>query len=353
MKPRHPSNDSGLEQENRRQGYSFRDRRKRRQEEDGVQSRSSAVDHSAGGPSDDPKPGWKDLLRRTKGQMAKDNLSIVAAGVAFYVFLGLIPALGAVVSIWGLVSDPATIQEQIDSMSGMLPQDVIKIVDEQMSAVSNQKAGATLGAIVGVLLAIWSGAKAMKSLMNGLNVTYGEEETRGFIRLNVTAIALTVAGIVGFLLAVGIIVALPIGLQYVGLGSTAAALVNIVRWPLLGIFAALGLGILYRFGPDRNPARRRWVSWGAVLATLMWIAGSAGFSFYVSNFGNYNKTYGSLGAVVVFLMWFLLSAYVVLFGAELNAEMDQTARDTIREPDEPRGKRGAHGADEIGAQRRN
>lgn len=286
--------------------------------------------------------------------MAKDNLSIVAAGVAFYIFLGLIPALGAVVSIWGLVSDPVTIQQQVDSMSGMLPQDVIKIVDEQMSGVANQKAGATLGAIVGVLLAIWSGAKAMKSLMNGLNVTYGEEETRGFIRLNVTAIALTVAGIVGFLLAIGIIVALPIGLKYVGLGSTAAALVNIVRWPLLGIFAVLGLGILYRYGPDRNPAQWRWVSWGAVLATLIWIAVSAGFSFYVSNFGNYNKTYGSLGAVVVFLMWFLLSAYVVLFGAELNAEMElQTARDTTDVREKSHGKRGAHRADDIGAQRRN
>jgi membrane protein len=305
-------------------------------------------------PSDIPKPGWKDILWRTKEQMEKDNLSIVSAGVAFYIFLGLIPALGALISIWGLVADPLTIQEQINSMAGFLPQEVIKMLNEQMARIAGEPTGATLGAIIGVLLALWSGAKAMKAVMMALNITYEENETRGFIRLNLSALALTLAGILGFMLAIGIIVALPIVLEKIGLDSTATTIVKIVRWPLLALFAMLGLGILYRYAPDRDPARWRWVSWGAFVATLLWLAVSAGFSFYASNFGNYNKTYGSLGAVVVVLLWFLISAYVVLLGAELNAEMEhQTERDTTTGPDQPRGQRHAYVAGHTGESRRN
>jgi membrane protein len=348
MKARHPANEA-IE----RSSHRISDRRSvSMQPETAENEGSSSSDHgrNANQPSDLPKAGWKDILWRTKEEMKNDNLSIVAAGVAFYVFLGIIPALGALISVWGLIAEPAVIQQQVDSMAGMLPAQVIEILDEQMTRIASQKSSALLGTIIGVLLAVWSGAKAMKSLITALNITYAEKETRGFIRLNVTAIALTVAGIAGFLLAVGIIVVLPVALGYVGLGSTAAALVNIVRWPLLAVFAAIGLSILYQYGPDRDPARWRWVSWGAVIATIMWIAVSAGFSFYVANFGSYNKTYGTLGAVVVFLLWLLISAYTVLFGAELNAEMEhQTKRDTTKGPDQPQGERNAYVADHLGS----
>src|SRR5688500_9045623 len=156
---------------------------------------------SANTPKDIPKPGWKDILWRTKEEMKKDNLSIVAAGVAFYIFLGLIPALGALISIWGLVADPATIQQQVDSMGAFLPPDVIKLLDEQMSRIAGESTGATLGAILGILLALWSGAKAMKAIIMALNITYEEDESRSFIRLNLTALTLTLAGIVGFMVA--------------------------------------------------------------------------------------------------------------------------------------------------------
>jgi membrane protein len=156
------------------------------------------------------------------------------------------------------------------------------------------------------------------------------------------------------MLAVGIIVGLPFVLNHIGLDSTAAAIVKIVHWPLLALFAMLGLGVIYRYAPDRDPARWRWVTWGSFIATIAWLAVSAGFSFYVSNFGNYNKTYGSLGAVVVVLLWFLLSAYIALLGAELNAEMEhQTKRDTTKGPDQPRGRRDAYVADHIGQSKRN
>ena len=309
---------------------------------------------SADKPKDIPKRGWKDILWRTKEEMKKDNLSIVSAGVAFYIFLGLIPALGALISIWGLVADPATIQGQIDSMGAFLPAAVIEMLDQQMTRIAGESTGATLGAIVGILLALWSGAKAMKAIIMALNITYEENETRSFIRLNLTALGLTLAGIVGFMLAIGIIVGLPFVLNHIGLDGTASAIVKIVRWPLLALFAMLGLGVIYRYGPDRDPARWRWITWGAFLATLAWLAVSAGFSFYVSNFGNYNKTYGSLGAVVIVLLWFLLSAYIALLGAELNAEMEhQTKKDTTKGPDQPRGQRRAFVADHIGESKRN
>jgi membrane protein len=365
MKPRHPSNQTSLENDN--VSYRTRDRRKLQHEAVLPDSTRSAKarpgedrqarrgrGRSADKPSDISKQGWKDILWRTKDEMKKDNLSIVSAGVAFYIFLGIIPALGALISLWGFVAEPTTIQQQVDSMTGVLPPQVIEILDEQMTRLANEKSGALLATIVGILLAIWSGAKAMKALMNALNITYEEEETRGFIRLNLTAIALTFAGIIGFIIAIGIVVVLPTILEFIGLGSTAAAAVKILRWPLLAIFAVLGLGLLYRYGPDRDPARWRWVSWGAVAATVMWIAVSAGFSFYVSNFGNYNKTYGTLGAVVVLLLWFLISSYTVLFGAELNAEMEhQTEKDTTRGPDQPKGQRDAYVADNIGEAKRN
>jgi membrane protein len=304
---------------------------------------------SAETPKEIPAKGWRDILWRTKEAMKEDNLSIVAAGVAFYIFLGIIPALGALISTWGLMADPATIQRQVESMAGFLPQDAINILGEQMTRIAQESTGASFAAALGILLALWSGAKAMKTVMLALNITYEEEETRGFIRLNLTALALTLAGIVGFMVAVGVIVALPIVLDKVGLGEAAKVAVSVLRWPLLATFAIFGLSILYRYAPDRDAAQWRWVSWGAVVATTLWLLVSAGFSFYVSNFGNYNKTYGSMGAVVVLLLWFLITAYVALLGAELNSEMEhQTAEDTTDEPPMPRGKRNAYVADHLG-----
>lgn len=335
MKPRHTADQ-------RESGRSTRDDAPA--ERDGEERGRSAES-----PKEIPKKGWKDILWRTKEEMTEDNLSIVAAGVAFYIFLGLIPALAAGISIYGLVADPSTIQQQVDSMAGVLPADVIEILDEQMTRIAEERTGATWGAILGIGFALWSGARATKSLMMALNITYEEEETRGFVRLNLVALGLTLAGVVAALVAVGLIVAIPIVLKYVGLGEAAKMIVSVIRWPLLAVFAIAGLSALYRYAPDREEAKWRWVSWGAVLATIIWIAVSAGFSYYVSNWGSYNKTYGSLGAVVVILLWLMISAYVVLLGAELNAEMEhQTGEDTTDEPDEPRGQRGAYVADNMG-----
>jgi membrane protein len=300
-------------------------------------------------PSEIPKQGWRDILWRTKERVKNDNLSIVSAGIAFYVFLGLIPALGALISIYGLAADPATIRDQLSSLRGALPQEVITILNDQMIRIAQQSAGATVGALFGTLLALWSGAKAIKSLMVGLNIAYHERETRGFLRLNGTALALTLAGTLGIIIAIGIIVAVPPLLSYVRLEQGAALAVSLIRWPLLGFLAFMGFAVVYRYGPERDRAKWRWVSWGAAVATIIWLGASAAFSYYTAHFAKYNQTYGSLGAVVVLLLWFVLSAYVVLLGAELNAELEhQTARDTTAGPPKPRGERNAYVADHIG-----
>ena len=315
----------------------------------GPQGEAGDRGRSAESPREIPKKGWKDILWRTKEQMKEDNLSMIAAGVAFYIFLGIIPAMAALISIYGLVADPATIQMQVDKMAGLLPPDVIQIVDEQMTRISEEKNKAGWGAALGILLALWSGSKAIKALILALNIAYEEEETRGFFRLNLVALGLTLAGVVAVIIAVGLIVAIPIILQQIGLSGVAETIVSVLRWPLLAAFAMGGIALLYKYAPDRDPAQWKWVSWGSVIATALWLGISAGFSYYVSNFGNYNKTYGSLGAVVVLLLWFLISAYVILMGAELNSEMEhQTAKDTTTEPPEPRGQRGAYVADHIG-----
>lgn len=299
-------------------------------------------------PREIPKRGWKEILLRTKNEIREDNLSVVAAGVAFYIFFGLIPALGAVVAIFGLVADPGVIQQQIDAMRGMAPPEALQIIDQQMTRIVQQSAGASWGAAVGILVALWSGSKATKALMTALNIAYEEEETRGFIRLNLTALGLTLAGVAGVILAVGIIVVVPIVMARVGIGSGAQTVVNVLRWPLLALFAVGGLAAVYRYAPDRDPAKWRWVSGGAVIATVLWLAISLGFSYYASHFGSYNKTYGSLGAVIMLLMWFLITAYAILIGAEFDSAMEyQTGEDTIVGPEKPRGQRGAYVADHV------
>jgi membrane protein len=192
----------------------------------------------------------------------------------------------------------------------------------------------------------------MRTLMEALNVAYGEEEKRGFLRFYGTALLLTLAAILGTVIALALVIALPIVLKFLGLSSALSWVISIAAWPILVGMMLLGLAIVYRYGPSREEPRWRWVSWGAVTATLLWIAGSVLFSIYVTRFGNYNETYGSVGAIVILLMWFLLSSYAVLIGAELNAEMErQTRADTTSGGDKPMGARGAHAADTVGESR--
>jgi membrane protein len=268
--------------------------------------------------------------------------------VGFYALLALFPAIAALIAIWGLAFDPQQIEQQITAISQFLPEQAGAIITDQARQVAAAGGGLGLAAVIGILLALYSASKGIKALIEGLNIIYDEQEKRGFINLNLMALVITLGIIVALIVALGVIVVLPIVLELLGLGPIVDALVSIVRWPLLFAFAMLVLAALYRWAPSRAPARWRWVTWGAAIATLIWVLGSIAFSIYVRNFGSYNETYGSLGAVIILLMWLWLSAFVVLLGAELNAEMEhQTERDSTTGAPEPRGRRGAQVADEV------
>jgi membrane protein len=317
-------------------------------------ARSATADEARGRhaerPREIPKAGWRDILLRTKNELSDDHVSMIAAGVAFYGLLAIFPMIAALISIWALIFDPQQIAQQIEQISGYLPEAGSIIKDQATKIASGTGTGVSIAAIGGVLLALYSASKGMKALIEGLNIIYDEDEKRGFVRLNLIALGLTLGTIVILIGSLALIMAAPTLLGSLGLGPTVQTLVTWLRWPVLFVIAVVSLGVLYRFAPSRDEPRWHWVSWGAVIATVLWLIGSGLFSIYVQNFGSYNETYGSLGAVVILLMWFWLSAFIVLMGAELNAEMEhQTARDTTRGPARPMGERGAQVADTVGA----
>jgi membrane protein len=300
-------------------------------------------------PRDMPRAGWKNILARVWARIGENNLGLVAAGVAFYGLLALFPGLAALISVFGLLADPAQVAEQFSTMHSVLPSEAYELVDGQMRDLAARPAGALGAGLAGaILLSVWSATRGTKSLIAALNIAYDERERRGLLRLNLVAFAMTLFLIVLSVVVVALIVALPVALNYVGLGSIAEAAVRWLRWPALAALVLLALAVLYRYGPARRRARWRWVSWGSALAVLVWLVASGLFSIYVSEFGNYNATYGSLGAVIVLLMWLFISGLVVMLGAYVNAETErQTGCDTTHHGVQPRGKRGAYVADHL------
>ncbi|MAM87371.1 MAG: hypothetical protein CME36_08695 [unclassified Hahellaceae] len=297
-----------------------------------------------------PLKGWRDILIRVVSETLKDNLGLVSAGVAFYFLLAVFPSIAAFVSIYGLIYDPADAQQQVSSMMGLLPEEARKLMLDQMQALTggSQKA-LGIGAVVSILLALVSAMRGTMALMIALNIVYEERETRNFIMLRLVAFALTIASVLFIIIALALVAALPAVLQQIGFGSWVATAFSLARWPLLALLFIIILSTMYRLGPSREKAKWRWVTMGSVVATLLWLCGSALFSWYVSGFANYNETYGSLGAVVILLMWFYVTAYIILIGGELNSELEhQTGEDSTISPEQPMGQRGAHVADTLG-----
>lgn len=304
-------------------------------------------------PRDIPKRGWRDILLRTKDQVVADNLSLVAAGVAFYGLLAVFPGLAAVVSVYGLLNTGSDVVHQFENLAVLMPSEARPVlIDQVRSLAESSDTALGLTVIGGLLLALISTMKGMKAMITALNIAYNEREKRGFLRLNLLAFVLTLAAVVFMVVILVLVIAVPAVINFLHLNSWLAYLVSLSRWPLLLLAVLSALGALYHFAPSRNEARWRWVSWGAMLATTLWLLASIGFSVYVSNFGNYNKVYGSVGALVILLMWFYISAYAVLLGAELNAEMEhQTKVDTTVGAPKPMGQREAYVADTLGERR--
>lgn len=304
---------------------------------------------AADSPQQIPARGWKEVLVRVKDEAKADNVALLAAGVAFYALLSLVPALIALVSIYGLVADPDDVERQVGDTLSAAPTEVQDLVGQQLSSLTEgSQGGLGLALVGGVLVALWSASSGMKHLMSAINVAYDEDETRGFVALRGRALLLTVGAILFVIVAVGLITALPAVLDGTSLGSAAKTTMSILRWPLLAVGLMVGLSILYRYGPDRADARWAWSAPGTIFATVAWVLASIGFSVYTANFGSYGETYGSLGAVVVLMLWLMISCAVVILGAEINAEAEhQTARDTTTGDRRPLGDRGAYVADHV------
>lgn len=249
---------------------------------------------------------------------------MVAAGVAFYAFLSVFPTLAALVSVYGLVSDPHHVEQQINAFGGVMPEGVRGLLGEQLRRIAGGSDRAlSWGFALSLLFAVWSATKGTKSLIEAMNIAYDEQETRGIFRLNALAVLLTLGGVLTVVVALIVVVGIPSVLGLVGLGGIARVAVDVLRWPLLIAILLAGLAVVYWLGPARDGAKWRWVTPGSLLAAMLWLAVSIAFSIYVANFGSYEKTYGSLGAVVILLMWFYVGSYVVLLGAELNAEVER------------------------------
>ncbi len=301
-------------------------------------------------PTQIPSKGWKDILWRTYEEFGKDRVTSVAAGVTYYALLALFPAIAALVSIYGLFADPGTIQDHLSALSGVLPSGALDIIRDQVTRIASKGGGALgFGFIFGLALSLWSANAGMKAVFDALNIVYDEEEKRSFIRLNLQSLTFTLGAIAFLLIALAGIIVLPIILKFIGLGSGTEWLVSLARWPILLIGVVFGLALIYRYGPSRDKAEWKWVTPGGIVAAVLWLAGSMLFSWYVANFGSYNETYGSLGAVIGFMTWIWLSTIIVLLGAEINAETEhQTAKDTTEGIRQPMGARGARVADTIG-----
>jgi membrane protein len=298
-------------------------------------------------PTEIPKRGWVDVAKRTFKQMKEDNLSMLAAGVAFYTFLALVPGLVAVVSIYGLIREGNDVQNLVQSMTG-LPSDVRDLLERQLTDITKTgDSGLGIALVVSVAAALWSASKGMKAMIEAVNIAFDESESRKFLKLRGVALLLTFGFIVFIVAAAFVIVVVPNLVE--DTPFAVRFLVGVLRWVALFVGMLAALAVLYRVAPDRDDPKWRWVTPGAALATVLWLVGSGLFSLYADSFGTFNDTYGALGAVVVLLLWLNLTAYAVLFGAEVNAETEkQTAKDSTVGRQRPLGSRQATAADEVG-----
>lgn len=296
-----------------------------------------------------PLKGWWQVAQRVWTESSRDNLSVVAAGCAFYALFAIFPALSALISLYGLTADPATVEQQFAMLGSVLPAQAYGLVIEQISRVAaapNRVLGWSFALSLG--LSLWSVMSLTQAMFAALNIAYEEPERRSLLRFYLSAFTFAIVGILSGVIGLLAIVYVPILFAYAGYSHAFELFVRIARWPLLALLVLVLLSLLYRYGPCRRTAKWHWVSMGSIFATTIWLLASAGFSYYVTNFANYGRTYGSLGAVIVLLLWLYISFYIVLLGAEINAELElQTAQDTTRGKSKPMGKRGAFVADNV------
>jgi len=276
--------------------------------------------------------GWKTVLLRTKDAISEDNVPIVSAGVAFYSFLAIFPALTALISIYGLAFNPQQVQNQLMQLATVMPSEALEIVEQQLEQLVTTSGGALgWGVAIGILFSLWSAKQGTSSLFTGLDIAYGVKNHRGFLMQNAISLLFTLGAILLVILSMGLIVAFPIAVEYLGLPPGIETLISWLRWVLLAVIVISFLCLIYKYAPGRRPLRGyKWVMVGAILATILWLIASWGFSFYVSNFGNYGEMYGAISAVVVLMLWLFLTSFIVLLGAELNSEIVRYSKKELK-----------------------
>ena len=289
------------------------------------------------------------MFLRSKVAAKEDHVTLFGAGVALFGFLALVPALAAMLSIYGLVANPATIDNQLADSLSAAPEEVRNLISQQVRSIGDASSGAIVTVVVGFLLALWSASAGIKSLIEAINLAYDEDESRGFVKLRGLALLFTLGAILFLVLAFAVIAFLPPLIASTGLGTAGRLLISVLRFVVLFAGVLFAFAVLYRYAPDREEPKWSWVTPGALFAAVMWIIASLLFSFYTANFGKYNETYGALAAIVVVILWLWISATVVIFGAEINCELErQTLRDTTKGEERPLGQRHAYAADTVG-----
>lgn len=313
-------------------------------------SQQTAPGVEANRPSEIPRQGWIQILKRAWKEAKQDQVPLISAGVAFYAFLAIVPTMIAVVMTYGLVSDhPDDVAKQLESFGTALPTEAERLLNDQLVVLATTpERSLGTGLVIALGFALWSASSGIGNLIKAVNFAYDEGEERGFVQHRALALGFTLGAIAVMVLAVALVAAVPVILNALDLPGWANAGVESARWLGLVIVVMIALDVLYRWAPNREPARFRWVSVGAVIATALWVLASIGFSIYVDNFGSYSKIYGSLAGVIILLLWLWLAAYATLLGAEINAEMErQTIKETTKGEPEPLGQLDAVTADSI------
>jgi membrane protein len=271
---------------------------------------------------------WVRLPLAIGTRLGHDNVSVLAAGVAFYVFLAIPSGLTAIVSVYGLAFNPAQVQSQLSTLIGLLPLDVVNVITsflQMLAARPQSELGLRL--LIGVLISLWSAQSAASAMITALNAVYEKTETRGFLKFELIALLLALFSIVFALASLFLFAVAPLILAWLPLPPGSRDFISLARWPLLTVLVAVAIAVVYRFAPSPESGKRRWGIWGVLLTTVVWIGSSALFALYVANFTSYDASYGSLGAVVVLLLWLYIAVFIVLLGAEVNAELEEREGD--------------------------
>jgi membrane protein len=301
-------------------------------------------------PREIPALGWKDIAVRVYRGIGDDRIVAISGGVVFFALLAIFPGIAALVAVYGLLADPATAGQHVEALRGIVPAGGLEVISEQVQRLISQPTQ-RLGwaTVAGLAISLWSANGGIKAIFDALNVVYHEREKRGFFALNTVSLVFTILAVIFSIVSIVVIAIIPNLLEYLRLSSMSELLLKVGRWPLLLAAVSFAIALVYRYGPSRDEPKWRWISPGSILASICWLILSIGFGWYAENFANYDKTYGSLGAVIAFMIWMWLSTIIVLLGAKLNAEMEhQTTADSTEGSARPMGQRGAHMADTIG-----